>query len=72
MEFKKCPKCKKQSLIKTPRGRIMTEKLGCMLHSANEHSFDCLAKQCNYKSEIIRVNTEIGNKLCLPWYKRIF
>ena len=55
MSLEKCPKCGKESLIKTPRGRILSEKLGCVLNTANEHSFDCLNKECNYKSEIIRV-----------------
>lgn len=72
MGLEKCPKCSKESLIKTPHSNIMTEKLGCMLHTATEHSFDCLDKQCGYTSGIIRVNTEMGNKLSLPWYKRIF
>jgi len=72
MKLEKCPKCDKESLIKTPHSRIMTEKLGSMLHTANEHSFNCLDKQCGYTSGRIRVNTEIGNKLSSPWYKRIF
>ena len=72
MGIENCPKCGKKSLIKTPRGRIMTEKLRCMLHTADEHSFDCLEKRCNYTSGIIRVNTKLGDKLSLPWYKKIF
>jgi len=72
MELEKCPKCGKESSIKTPRSRIMTEKLGCMLHTADEYSFDCLDKQCGYTSGIIRINKDVGDKLSLPWYKRIF
>lgn len=67
-----CPKCGKKSLIKTPRSKIMTEKLGSMLHTADEHSFDCLNKECGYTTGTIQVKTDIGNKLSLPWYKRIF
>ncbi len=66
----KCPKCHTNSLLKTPHGRIMSEKFGQMVHIANEYSFDCLC--CDYKSKIIRENTKMGNYLSLPWYKRIF
>jgi hypothetical protein len=45
MGLEKCPKCGKESLIKTPHGRIMTEKLGSMIHTSNEHSLDCLDKE---------------------------
>lgn len=72
MGLDNCPKCGNESLIKTPRAKIITEKLGCSLHTANEYSFDCLDKRCKYKSSTIRINTDIGNKLSLPWYKQIF
>lgn len=72
MGLEKCPKCGYQSLIKTPLCQIMTERLGTMVHTSDEHSFDCLDKECDYTSGVIRVNTEIGNKFSLPWYKRIF
>jgi hypothetical protein len=72
MSLEKCPKCKKESLIKTPRGRIMRESLGCMLHIADEHSFDCLDINCDYRSSIIRINNKLGDKFLLPWWKRLF
>jgi hypothetical protein len=68
----KCPKCGKDSLIKKPRARIMSEKFGCMVHTADEHVLDCLGNQCGYVSDVIHIKTEIGNRLSLPWYKRIF
>lgn len=71
MGLETCPKCGKESLIKTPGCRIMSEKLGCMLHTATEHSFECLDKQCGYASETVRVNTELGDKLSKPWYRRL-
>lgn len=62
MAIDKCPKCEGQSLIKTPQGRVITEKFGTLLNTSNEYSFDCLNKECKYKSEIFRVNTDVGNK----------
>ena len=72
MGIENCPKCNKKSLIKTPHGRIMKESFSAMIHIADEYSFDCLEKKCKYTSGIFRVNTEIGDRLSLPWYKRIF
>ncbi len=70
--LEKCPKCGNQSLIKTPQTRIMTEKLGSMLHTANEFNKRCYHPGCNYKSEPAHVKTELGNKLSRRWFKRIF
>ena len=70
--LEQCPICGKLSYIKTPHSRIMTEKYGSMIHTANEYSFDCLNKECKHTSGIIKQNTERGNKLMLPWYKLIF
>ena len=72
MGLENCPKCGKPSLIKTRHSVIMNEKFNSGVHIASEHSFDCLDKDCKYTSGIIRTNTEMGNKLSLPWYKRIF
>ena len=33
----------------------MNEKWGSMKHAANEHSMDCLNKECKYSSGVIRV-----------------
>ncbi|MCK9446955.1 hypothetical protein M0Q50_08915 [bacterium] len=72
MSLSKCPKCGKDSLIKSPSTRIMTEKLGSMVHTSNEYSYICLDNVCAYRSDIIREKTELGEKLSLPWYKRLF
>ena len=71
MSLEKCPSCGKKSLIKVPRSRVMRETFGTMIHVANEHSLDCLNKNCKYTSGQIRINTNLGKKLSLPWYKRI-
>jgi hypothetical protein len=70
--IEKCPICNNYSLIKMPHGKIMKEHFGSMLHIADEYSFDCLSKGCGYKSETVREYTEIGKKLLLPWWKRLF
>jgi hypothetical protein len=70
MSLNICQKCGKPSLIKTPHGRVMLEEFFTEVHIANEYSFDCL--KCGYSSGVIRENTELGNKLSKPWWKRIF
>lgn len=66
----KCPKCGNTSLIRTPHSQIMTERLGSSVNSAKEYSMDCL--HCKYTSGIIRVKTEAGLYMELPWYKKLF
>lgn len=72
MPLKKCPTCGRNSVIRVPGARIMRESLGCMLDVANEHSFDCVHPGCNYTTETIRENTEMGNYFKLPFLKRFF
>lgn len=72
MSLGKCPMCGKDSIIKTPSTRIMTDKLCSMVHTSNEYSYVCLNNICGYRSDIIRENTEIGDELSIPWYKRLF
>jgi hypothetical protein len=65
----KCPQCGNLSVIKTPQTRIMTEKLGCMLHTANEFNKRCYHPGCNYKTEPMHVKTDLGNRLSRGWWK---
>lgn len=69
MGLEKCPSCGKESLIKVPRSRVMRETFGTMIHVANEHSLDCLNKNCKYTSGQIRVNTNIGKNYLYPGIK---
>ena len=70
MALKICDQCGQPSVIKTPHGRIISDPSG--VTTATEHSYQCLNKECDYKSERIRVNTKQGDIMELPWYKRIF
>lgn len=72
MSLEKCPKCGNKSLIKTPHSRIEREGIGICGHIADEYYLICLHKGCLYDSGMIRENTELGEKLLLPWYKRLF
>jgi hypothetical protein len=72
MSVEKCPKCSNYSVIETPMGRILKESFGSSLHIANEYRYDCLHKGCGYKSEFIREYTELGKRLLLPWWKKMF
>jgi len=72
MALEKCPSCGSESLIRTPRSKVMISSFGCDLHTADEHSMDCLNEKCKYTSGTIRINTEEGDRLELPWWKRIF
>jgi hypothetical protein len=65
-----CSGCGRTSVMKVPHGRIISDPSGVTI--ATEHSYQCLNKDCGYKSERIRVNTEQGDIMELPWYKRIF
>jgi hypothetical protein len=67
--MERCTKCGNMSLIKKPHGRIMTEKFGTLIHTADEYSMDCLHQGCGYTSGIIRINTKNENKSI---WKRIF
>ncbi len=72
MSLEICPKCGNKSLIKTPHGRKHRESLGIMLHVSDTHSMDCLDKKCNYTSGDIEVKNNLGKKMELPWWKRLF
>ena len=68
---KTCPICKRKSaMVKIPMGRILLEKWGCLLHIANEIKFKCM--NCNYETEVIRNNTQLGDYYSLPFWKRLF
>lgn len=62
MSLDKCPKCGNKSLIKTPHSRIEIDGFFIRGHIADEYSFNCLFKGCEYDSGIIRKNTELGEK----------
>lgn len=70
MALDRCPECNEESLIKVPNGQRMRSSLGCMLHVADEHYFKCL--KCGYKTDIVRINTALGDYFDLPWWKRLF
>ena len=72
MALEKCPKCGKNSFIKTPVARMMRDSWGSIIHVADVHYWQCLDKKCKHKTEKIRVNTKMGDHFEKPWYKRIF
>ena len=72
MSLQKCPECGQNSFIKTPGSRVVTERLGTQVHTADIYSFKCLNKECKHTTGDITVKTEFGKKLDKPWYKRIF
>lgn len=67
--IEKCPKCGNKSFVKVPGARIMKEQFGLLVNIANEHSFKCLDKNCNHKTDIVRIETEEGKK---NWFQRFF
>lgn len=67
--IEKCPKCGNMSFIKVPGARIMTERFGILVNTANEHSFKCLHKTCNHKTDTVRIETEEGKK---NWFQKFF
>ena len=50
MALESCPKCLKNTLIRTPHGVVNKEFLDSLVKIAEEYSFDCLNKDCNYTS----------------------
>lgn len=68
----KCPKCGQDSLTKRPESKIMRDSWGSEVNIANTYSIICMNPNCKHIVETIRENTEFGNKLEKPWYKRLF